>query len=652
MFVHKAARHVVLAQARRAMRILQQAGHSAAAEEIGKTADCLVFVAGNQDVTATEAMEQTGKSFVVQVVAHGEVKLQKQVPAALFSFYGHGATNLADTGKDVAQEANAAAARTLFRELHAARLGSVALDAPTEAVLAGEVLSTLTAKDSATPPIVWAGLAALCVLAFFLATWQGMRVFNFIDTTYLIENLNQLAQGRIPYRDFFLVLPPLHYLLHLAPFQLSGGSIMSLVYSGAVVQVLTVLATFWACQSVVRAPWLNLLFAAIPAAMGMAMLGQPIYDCDAILAATVAIGALLRAERSVGRSVWAWAFAAGIAVGCSIAIKINIGIPLLFAIILVLGLGRVLFVQFSWKSLAALLLGVTVVLCVVGFWLASHGALGSMFEQVIDFPAKTRLHPLKNLMHSLPLPRRLGDAHYFAWAAMLALLWILIGFRWFAGSHRHPMSMLLPVVLMAVCLGTMQSQAYGSVYGLGPIAALTLAMGLQFCSKLFNRWGVLAITVFAVAFIGTAVAQDVRQVRLRFMRELLTQPYAFSETHLRGVRGYAPVVKGFEDAVTWAKANVSPGESVFWWPGTAPFYLATGFVNPLANFQVYADTGLSPALAVAQLSNKRVQWVFVDRTAPSIEAFGKFGEVALTFNQYYQLVNQLGNVFIYRLRVE
>lgn len=652
MLVHKAVRHVVLAQARRTMRILFQAGYTASAAEIGKTADCLQFDAGSRDETDSDATERNGRSFVVRVVDQGEVKFQKQVPAALFTFYGQNPKKLTATGKDIAQEANAVAARTLFREVHAARIGVAAMDAPTEAVLAGENLAALTVKESLTPRAVWVGLAALCMLAFLFSVWQGTRSFNFIDMTYLIENLNQLAQGRIPYRDFFLVLPPLHYLLYLAPFQFSGGSILSLVYSGAVVQVLAVLATFWVCQALVRSPWLNLLFAAIPAVMGMAMLGQPIYDCDAILAATLAIGALLRAERSEGNNVWAWGFAAGVAVGCSIMIKINIGIPLLFGIVLVLGVGRLLFVQFPLKCAVAVLLGVTIVLCLVGIWLANHGALGPMFEQVIAFAAKTRLHPLKNLILSLPLPRRLGDVHYYAWVVMLALLWILVGFRWFAGSHRYPLSMLLPIILMAVCLGTMQSQAYGSVYGLGPVAALTLAMGLQFCSKLFCRRGTWAIAGLSVIFIGTAILHDVRQVRLQFMRELLTQPSPFSETHLRGIRGYAPTVRDFEDAVTWAKTYIAPGDSVYWWPGTAPFYLATGFANPLANFQVYADTGLSPVEAVAQLSNKRVQWVFVDRTAPSIEAFGKFYEIAATFNQYYQPINHLGNVFVYRLKVE
>ena len=114
MLVHKAARHLVLAQARQAMRILQQAGYAASAAEIGLTADCLEFAAGDQGETADEVMDPLGKSFVVRVVAHGEVRLEKRVSAALFSFYRHGATDLSETGRDDVQEANAAAARSLW----------------------------------------------------------------------------------------------------------------------------------------------------------------------------------------------------------------------------------------------------------------------------------------------------------------------------------------------------------------------------------------------------------------------------------------------------------------------------------------------------------------------------------------------------------
>lgn len=650
MLVYKAVRHIVLAQALRAIKILQQAGYAAYASEVSKTAESLEFSPCSPDSSDMDD-HRDGKEFLlIRVIYQNEVRFHKQIPASLFRLYGRDSSNLTNAGKDVVQESNAAIARDLFRELHVARIGA-ALDEPTAKVLAGESLPPIAVTEPPTPRAVWGVLAALCVVAFLLSTWQGTRSFNFIDTTYLIENLNLLARGKIPYKDFFLVLPPLHYLLHLVPFKISGN-IMSLVYSGAAVQTLSVLATFWACQAVVRAPWFNLLFAAIPAVTGVAMLGQPIYDCDAVLAATLAIGALLIAERYDGKTSTAWAFAGGVAIACSIAIKINIGLPLLFGVLLVLVIGRLLFVKYSFRSLLAMLLGVAMVLSLTGIWLWSHGALGPMFEQIVSFPAKVRLHPVANLIHSLPLPRKLEFGHYYAWAVLLALLWILVGFRWFAGSHRRPLSMMLPVVLMAVCLGTMQSQDYGSVYGLGPVAALTLTMGYQFSSKLFGGRGAVIIAAFALFFIITAIKHDLRQERLRFMGELLTSPQKFSETHLQGVSGFAPTVKGFESAVKWAKEFIRPGESVFWWPGTAPFYWATGLVNPLPNFQVYADTGLSPAAAVEQLHSKKVQWVFVDQTSQKIEAFGKFSEIAPVFNIYYTFTDKFDNVSVYRLKSE
>jgi hypothetical protein len=644
MRFYKAIRHITLAQASRATRILQRTGHAEAAEEIARTADCLQFGATDCGAPTAEIDDEApaGKSVRVRVVEAGEVKMQKLVPVSLFRLYNCEADGLSGVGEDPTEAVNAAAARALLAECHAVRLGR-ALDMATETVLAGRTLPLPAGAAPSTPRSVWIGLGALTLIAFGFSFWQCQRSFNFIDVTYLLENLNFMAQGRVPYRDFFLVLPPMHYWIHSLAFQWTGGSAFGVACSGAAVQALTVLAAFWACQAVERSPYTNLIFAVIPAVTGVAAVGQPAYDCDAVLAVTLAIGALLRAENASGGAAWGWALAAGVAAGASVLVKINIGVPLLAGMLFVLAAGRLLFVRFPRVAVIGLVLGVVAVLGTAACWLAGHDALGPMIEQTLCFPAQVRLDPFGRLIASLPLPRLYGYSNLF-WAALLALLWVLVAFGWFAGIHRRPVSMLLPLVLMAVCLGAMQSQDFGSVYGLGAIASLTLAV------KIFGKRARTALVGFAAAFSAVLAVSDVEQERLRFMGDLLIQPCDFREPHLHGMQGNTITVAGFEAAVDWAKTHVKEGESAFWWPGTAPFYLATGLRCPLSNFQVLRETGMSPQEALAELRARRVTWVLVDRSSERIDKFGKFKEIEAAFQQSYDVADHVEAVTIYRLR--
>jgi hypothetical protein len=640
----------MLAQASCAASSLQRGGHIGAAAEVLRTANCLQFEAldNRAPIGGVEGEAQREKAVLVRLVVQGDVKLTKAVPFSLFKLYDRTAEGLSGTGMDATQAANAAAARCVFAEFHVARLNGT-LDSATEAVLAGESLLPGVVEEASARPAMWIALGALAFIAFWFSLWQCLRTFNFIDGTYLMENLNLFSQGLMPYRDFYLVLPPMHYWIHGLAFKLADGSAFWVFCSGAVVQSLTVLVAFWVCQGIHRAPLANLFFVLIPAVSGVATLGQPIYDCDAVLAVVLAIGALLRAERASGLAAWIWALVAGIAAGVSCLIKYNIGAPLLVSLVVALVAGLFLFVRFPWAAALGFLLGVGVSLGAFTYWIVSNDAIGPLVEQTILFPSKVRLHPFTFLISSLPLLRHYNYINFF-WALFLGGLWVLIAFGWFAGTHRRPVLMMLPVVLMAVCLGTMQSQAFGSVYGLGAIAAVALAVAHRAGTRLFGSRVTVIVAAFALLFAAASALSSVRQSRLGFMGEMLTDPAPFSEKLLQGVKGHRPAVRSFEAAVSWAKKNVRPGESVFWWPGTAPFYLVTGLPCPLANFQVFGPTGLTPAQALEQLENRRVVWVFVDRSCASIDSFGSFSMIESRFYQRYAVAGQAEAVTIYRRR--
>src|SRR5271154_3333580 len=78
-----------------------------------------------------------------------------------------------------------------------------------EAPAATTTVST-AARPSSAPARLRLGLvvSALVCLNVFMAYWRGTHMFNFSDSGYLLENLHRIYDGQVPYRDFFLSLPP------------------------------------------------------------------------------------------------------------------------------------------------------------------------------------------------------------------------------------------------------------------------------------------------------------------------------------------------------------------------------------------------------------------------------------------------------------
>ena len=88
--------------------------------------------------------------------------------------------------------------------------------------------------------------------------------FNFLDGTYLVENFSRIAQGELPYRDFYLLLTPAHYLWN--GFLIwATGECTALVTVSALIYSLTIPICYRVCQMIDRNSLRSLILTSVMA---------------------------------------------------------------------------------------------------------------------------------------------------------------------------------------------------------------------------------------------------------------------------------------------------------------------------------------------------------------------------------------------------
>ncbi len=237
----------------------------------------------------------------------------------------------------------------------------------------------------------------------FLWPWWNRFVALTLDG-YLPLYGHLIRSGQVPYRDFFLHLPPLQALLEAALESLVGRSLFGVRLAGALGRVIL---------AGVLAGWLSrryrpgvATFAALAAvwlASGDDTEILDLYNHHALLAALVAGWAAAAAldgapGRRSERLLW---LLSGFAAGVSIWTKQTIGLGATLAIPVVLALLALgdagLRVRLA-SRLAHFAAGWALPAAILGGWLASAGALGAFVEQVFFGAAASKGSPLKLLL--------------------------------------------------------------------------------------------------------------------------------------------------------------------------------------------------------------------------------------------------------------
>jgi len=439
MQLNKAIRHIVLAEASRAARALLNAGHAESAAEVERTADGLRFDAIDRKSLVTGAGEEESVEKMVNIWVIEAGEVKLQRRVPISRFSLY--DRKASGLLDAGQDFVQAHNAAEARALFAEFHEARlgrALDAATATVLAGQGMPSLVAAQASISPWVWIGLGALALIAL-------------------------------------------------------GCSI---------VHALVVFVVFWACQAVDSSPRTNAVFALIPAVTGVAFVGQPSSSYDAVLAATLTIGALLRSENAKGVVAWCWSITAGVAAGAALLSNFDVGAPFLVSLIVVLVVGKFLFIRYPWPASIGLVVGIAVMFGVSTWWPLSHDTVRPMIERTTGLPWSTRFNIMTNY-----IPLLVQHYHYsnWCWIAFLLPLWGFVVFGWISGIYRRPVSMLLPVVLFVTCLGAMQAKGFGGTQGLGALVALTLAVASRAGAKIYGLRAVVVLVGFSVLFTVVSV---------------------------------------------------------------------------------------------------------------------------------------------------
>jgi hypothetical protein len=311
-----------------------------------------------------------------------------------------------------------------------------------------------------SPAAALAPLLAALLTAAFLAPWWNRFVGITLDG-YFPHYGHLIRSGLVPYRDFFLHLPPLQPLVHAAIEELFGRSLVA----GRLVGVAGRLAL-----GALLALWLGRTFrpgTALTASLAAVWLGSgddtdilDLYNHHALLLA-VASGYSACRGLDRGRRAALWWWLSGVAAGLALATKQTIGlgatlaVPAALALLAVRDRDR----RALARALGRFALGWSLPVAAIAVWLGSGGALRPCVDQVFFAAASSKGPPVELLariwQHPFTLP-------VLAWPARIGLAAALL-------------------TAVAVGLPAPAAAGRGGRAGLALaalVAALTLALGV------------------------------------------------------------------------------------------------------------------------------------------------------------------------------
>jgi hypothetical protein len=650
----KALRHLLSVELRKIVRQLERLGKKDAVEKFESLAKSFRFESGGDspeiDDDATAKTGQNGPTLSVSLVGRDGGTIATIVRRRTdFAFYARQDANTSDLGKtDPALEKNVAAARAILREAWE-KSGFGSIDPVLEAIFKGSADDIPANEPCKSKKFVYLALAGLCLINFILAYWGQTRFHHFLDPAYLLENVHRILDGQVPYRDFSLVLPPLHFYLNAAVLWLFGDKVINIVYATCVIQVLIVLASYWICQLLADRPWRSLAFAAAATVSGPAVWSFASYTIDASLAFAVAMGLLLLWEKK--NFHWLPGLLAGIMLSVGLLIKQNSGLATIAGVFAMLLLGKILFRHFKFSHYLSLLIGLAIPILLFVAWLWHIDGLRAFYEDNVLLPAKLRMSVVQMLASSIT-PRMAFTTFYWLWLfAIWAAIFLAVA-GWFTGTHRRPVQMLLVFPLLAFSLGCMQAQGLRTVFGMGPVVPIILALSYRFFEPLSRRWANGIVFGFLAAFLATGMYDTITAKRLNLLYNIAIDDVPFTLKKFEGISANRDQRDSFESAVAATERLIPKNEAAFYWPGDRAFYYATDRQCPFRHFQLHPQTGYTIQDAMAEFDEKRLKWLVVRKSAEqyrtSRPVLDDTPEFQTWLKDRYELVEEVKNHLIYR----
>lgn len=184
----------------------------------------------------------------------------------------------------------------------------------------------------------WAEPGILLLVFVGALAWFGRSLhltLDLRDEGYLFYEIERVASGEVPHRDFRSVYGPLVYAANAPVYRASGGEILAVRRQLAVLRAVAVVAVYAIARHLVARP-----YALLAALLATAYFGRVLWNLNtpyaalytvpiALLALWLALHGLSRDRREGARDrpgPLLWLFAAGFASGASVLFKQSLGL--------------------------------------------------------------------------------------------------------------------------------------------------------------------------------------------------------------------------------------------------------------------------------------------------------------------------------------
>jgi hypothetical protein len=461
----------------------------------------------------------------------------------------------------------------------------------------------------------WPGAcaAAILVLAYLLIWWN--RFTGLSDGVFLMHGQQVLA-GRIPYRDFYLPIPPLTVLKTALVEKIFGFYLLAPRAVGVVERTCLAAGLFW---------WLASLFrkntALLATVVSMIVFcgddADPLssYHADSVylsVAAGICASILVR-ESGRRKALAAWL--CGLFCGLALMTKQTTGVGVtltLFAVILLCYSGKPKLVLIA----AFFAVGWVLPVAAVSWWLWANGALSSAVQTIFGKGTGSK-GPLWSVL-SRPLTIPIADGMYrepcIAAILLLVAAWLIVSNRRYAKplawicaavaafeTGRHFLPNAEPLATYLGLFGSLAISAYYLFERLrGPLdemqkqfwilSATSFAVSYML-SLSWAAYQPMAIPslAFLICFTSARVGPGLRQgitvgaitlaivaimlkVSLPYAWVSWTEPPITNATHvsslpeLRGLRLSPVAIATTEQATSAIQSACAPGEQLFAYP--------------------------------------------------------------------------------------
>lgn len=535
----------------------------------------------------------------------------------------------------------------------------------------------------------------LFVASAAFTLWRNTEVGVLVDIAYPLNTATRIAAGDVPYRDFPLAHAPLHFLVQAALIKLFGPQfLVQIVYAavfGGLATVLTYAIARRLLDGAVRSPRTIAAILAVPLVpLGIyAIYPHPFYDPDACLAVLGAIlGTLVARERA---APWRWILA-GALLTIPLLIKQNIGGA--FLALAIAALAAEAMARPAARSglrwcvvglVATLGIEVAALQIVVGLdhvirwtWSFAMAGRGVSLGRIDAFGDPRVLWPVILLLGPALAARVLvprARAAVFvaalcvpAVAAMISPNVVLAVPELFppvliaasalalvrVARDGWTFETLLPIVLLATTVGTIQSQGLpGSTFGIFPLLVLAVASFVRELARSIARpVGIAPMTgaVLALLLTVSGSVYTLSNERLTFIDVNAPGPVARSTfPSLFGLSARGPYLPDLDEILRWTEQHVPREDAIVFLPGEDPAFYALGRRPRLPSVYFYDIAGPLPPEEVARSADEvGLRWVFVKDRLQITDPPPLHETLVALLTEGAQLVANVGAYRVYR----